>query len=548
MKRPRVQPNRSANRTETKWDSALAGWRGVLGSAYVITDRSVLNAAEKTTFATHQTVPAILRPASREQVQDCLRIATEFRVAVYPVSSGKNWGYGSGVPSQTRTAILDLSRINRIVDFSEDLAYVTVEPGVTQQQLHEFLQQKKSRLWMDATGSTPLSSLIGNTMERGFGHTPYGDHFAHSCALEVVLPTGECIKTGYGRYPDAKAAPLHRWGIGPTLDGLFSQSNLGVVTRMTIWLMPAPSYFQAFVFRCDKETQFAGILEALRELRLSGTLQSAVHIGNDYKVLGGLQQYPWFETNGKTPLLPAQMDKLRSELKIGVWNGSGGLYGTRTQVAEARRLLRTALRGKVNRLTFLDDRLLALSLRYAKPIRIFTGWDLSKTLTLLQPLYGLLKGVPTDSPLASAYWRKRIAPPAQMDPDRDGCGLLWFAPVLPATPQDVAAVRAVTVKVLLAAGFEPMISLTLINGRAISCVISISYDRAIPGEDQRAIDCYRQLAARVNEMGYYSYRLGIQSMTEMDSGDDYTALLQRLKSVIDPAGILSPGRYEAPTL
>jgi 4-cresol dehydrogenase (hydroxylating) len=531
---------------ETNWDSALAGWRGSLGSAYVITDRSVLSAAEKTTFATRQTVPAILRPSSREEVQNCLRIASRHHVALYPVSSGKNWGYGSGVPSRTSTAILDLSRMNRIVDFSEDLAYVTVEPGVTQKQLHEYLQQKKSRLWMDATGSTPLSSLIGNTMERGFGHTPYGDHFAHSCALEVVLPTGECIQTGYGRFPEAKAAPLYRWGLGPTLDGLFSQSNFGVVTRMTIWLMPAPPYFQAFVFRCDQESQFGAMLKALRELRLNGTLQSAVHVGNDYKVLGGLQQYPWVETNGKTPLLPAQMAKLRAQLKIGVWNGSGGLYGTRVQVAEARRLLRSALRGKVNRLTFLDDRLLALSLRYAKPIRLVTGWDLSKTLTLLQPLYGLLKGIPTDSPLASAYWRKRTPPPAQMDPDRDGCGLLWFAPVLPATPQDVTAVRAATTEILLSAGFEPMISLTLINGRAISCVISISYDRDIRGEDQRAIECYRQLAARVNEMGYYSYRLGIQSMAEMDSRDHYAALLHKLKSVIDPAGILSPGRYETP--
>ena len=56
---------------------------------------------------------------------------------------------------------------------------------------------------------------------------------------------------------------------------------------------------------------------------------------------------------------------------------------------------------------------------------------------------------------------------------------------------------------LLAAGFEPMISLSLINGRAIACVISISFDRAVPGEDLRAMTFYETLVERVNSMGYY---------------------------------------------
>lgn len=527
-----------------QWAAALVEWRGCLGAENVVTDRPALAAAATTTFATRQTIPAILRPGTRAEVQACLRIATRFRVAVYPVSSGKNWGYGSAVPTRTETAILDLSRMARILDFSEALAYVTVEPGVTQAQLLEFLTARGSKLWMDSTGSSPLASLVGNTMERGFGHTPYGDHFAHSCGLEVVLPDGDCVETGYGRFPDGKCAALHRWGVGATLDGLFSQSNFGVVTRMTIWLMPAPAYFQAFFFRCDATQPLGPVIEALSQLRLSGTLQSAVHVGNDYKVLGGLRQYPWEETGGETPLGLELMALIRKRLQIGVWNGSGGLYGTRRQVAEARRLVKAALRGKVSRLVFMDDRLLALSVRFAKPIQFFSGWDLSKALHLLQPLYGLLKGLPTGQPVGSAYWRKRTAPPAEMDPDRDGCGLLWFAPVVPATAADVEAVRGAIEEVLLDGGFEPMISLTLLNGRAIACVSSITYDRAVAGEDERAMACYERLAARVNGMGYYSYRLGVQSMAEIDLRDRYGELLRQIKEAVDPAGILSPGRYE----
>ena len=106
---------------------------------------------------------------------------TVFGVPVYPISSGKNWGYGSRVPAADGCILLDLGRMNRIVDFNEELAYVTVEPGVTQAQLYAFLRERGSNLWVDATGASPECSLIGNAVERGFGHTPYGDHFTNCC-------------------------------------------------------------------------------------------------------------------------------------------------------------------------------------------------------------------------------------------------------------------------------------------------------------------------------------------------------------------------------
>ena len=64
-----------------------------------------------------------------------MRIANRWKVAVYPISSGRNWGYGSRVPAADGCVLLDLGRMNQIVDFNEELGYVTVEPGVTQAQL-----------------------------------------------------------------------------------------------------------------------------------------------------------------------------------------------------------------------------------------------------------------------------------------------------------------------------------------------------------------------------------------------------------------------------
>ena len=155
-----------------------------------------------------------MRPGNRDEVQSVVRIANRFRVPIYPFSTGKNWGYGSRVPV-TDGVLLDLGRLNRILDFDESLAYVTLEPGVTQRQLFAFLRDRGSRLWMDATGASPDCSIIGNTLERGFGHTPMGDHCSNVCGLEVVLPTGDCIDTGFARFPSARTGALSRWGIGP---------------------------------------------------------------------------------------------------------------------------------------------------------------------------------------------------------------------------------------------------------------------------------------------------------------------------------------------
>ncbi len=370
---------------------ALTEFRRVLGNDFVSIKEDQLAAAERATFETSQEIPVILRPADRAQVSDTLRVANQFGVALYPISSGKNWGYGSRVPVETGCALLDLSRMNRITGFSEESGYVTVEPGVTQRALHEFLTERRSRLWMDATGSSPDCSLIGNAMERGFGHTPYSDHFANVCGLEVVLANGDVIETGLSGLPGSKTGPVYRWGVGPSVDGLFSQSNLGIVTRATIWLMPAPEYFQAFFFQGEGDESLAPLIDALRPLRLDGTLRSAVHIGNDYKVMGGIQQFPWGEP---MPLTPERMKHFQNALKFSRWSGSGALYGTTVQVAEARRLLRQALKGKVSRLRFMDDRMIRIASRFTRPYKMLTGLDLRRTLALVAPGLRLAAGTP----------------------------------------------------------------------------------------------------------------------------------------------------------
>ena len=521
-------------------------WLNLLGPEFFLRSSSSLREAETATFLTTQHILAVLRPADRGQIQECVRIANQSGVPLYPVSSGKNWGYGSRVPPVDGCALLDLSRLNKILDFSEKLGYVTVEPGVTQRQLFQFLKDKNSALWMDATGSSPDCSLIGNAMERGFGHTPYGDHYSCVCGLEVILPDGSIVETGAARFPGGTTASVDRWGVGPSLDGLFSQSNLGIVTRMSIWLMPKPDLFEAFFFRGTEANGLPSIIDSLQRLRLKDVLRSSMHIVNDYKVLGGLRQYPWAETNDATPLTPEMMARFRAHLTFGNWNVSGGLYGSKAQIAEAKRLLRQEFAGQSGKLQFLTEEKLQMALRFAKPFKLATGLDIRRTAKLVRPVMGLMRGEPMelDFALSSAYWRKRTPPPPNPDPDRDGCGLLWFAPTAPADGAKVQHLVQITVGLMLKHGFEPMISLTMLTARIVYSVLAITYDRSIPGEDEKAMACYRELEEECQRAGYYPYRSGIQSQGKGSlTGGSYGILLEKLKAAVDPNGILAPGRY-----
>ena len=85
-------------------------------------------------------------------------------------------------------------------------------------------------------------SVIGNTVDRGVGYTPYGDHFGMHCGFEIVLANGEVIRTGMGAMPGSNTWQLFPYGFGPYSDGLFTQSNFGIVTKMVCPGVAFPSH------------------------------------------------------------------------------------------------------------------------------------------------------------------------------------------------------------------------------------------------------------------------------------------------------------------
>lgn len=503
-----------------------------VGREHVLASEADVARAGTATFATSQSVVAVVRPASRQEVQACVKVARKHGATLYPVSRGKNWGLGSRVPPQGGAVLLDLGRLDRILAFDEDLAWVRVEPGVSFGQLYDFLRDRGSRLFANTTGASPHASVVGNALERGDGTGPYGDRAAYVCAIEAVLPTGEVVRTGFGRFDGTPLAPLHRWGVGPSLDGLFTQSNLGIVTEMTLWLSPLPRALAAVRFSIKDPARLGALTDALRGLRLDGTLRSVVGIWNDYRVLSTRQQYPWDLTGGGTPLTRAVLDTMRDEWGGATWFGLTALYAPSAAVG-------AALGAHVeSTLAPLVD-YLSVEAHAGEPAsgnELFSGDD---------PAFMFLQGIPHEGSLRSVYWRKRTPVPDDPDPERDRCGVVWACPALPFRGADVAEAARIVEPLMLDHGFEPLVAMVAQSERCIYLVPLIIYDRDVPGEDERAMACHDALLSALAASGYLPYRLGIQSMNAAPApNDDSIAVIQRLKHAFDPDDILAPGRYD----
>ncbi|AVR96866.1 FAD-binding oxidoreductase [Pseudoduganella armeniaca] len=529
--------------------AALAAWRAALGVERVVTDPSLL-AQYAASTAGWSTMPlAVLRPHSTDEVVQVVRAAAAERVPLYPVSAGRNWGYGDACALSDGHAIVDLSGMNRILEADAELAYVVIEPGVTQQQLSRYLLEQGLPLWMDCTGAGPDTSLVGNILERGFGHSPYGNRFQSVAGMRIVLADGDVVDTGFGHFPTAMNGRVYPYGVGPHVDGLFTQSNFGIVTSLGLWLMPQTTALNHFLCAVPAHEDIAAVIDALRPLRLDGTLRSILHIGNDLRVLSGGMTYPRELAGATGPLPDAIRADLRQAAGIGAWTVSGALYGNADQVAAARRALRRALRPTAARPQFLDERKLDAGALLARLLgNSGPGRRLAARVALGRALFDMNRGMPNGRFLAGAYWRRRggLPPgfPAGANPALDNCGMLWVSPVLPMRGADLLRVHALAEPIFHAHRFDLFATFSMINERALGGVLTVAYDKEDPDEAARARACYQQLFDTLVGAGYIPYRVGLQSMAALDNGDDaYWRMVGRIKAALDPNGIIAPGRY-----
>lgn len=531
---------------------AIKEWKLILTDDFVQTSPDYLKQVETATFHTTAKVHAIISPTSVQKLKECLYVANKYKTPLYPISQGMNYGYGSKVPSCDHSAIVDLGRMNNIISFDSKQGVLTVEPGVTFQQAFEFLKQQGTNYTLAGTGAPPTASLIGNAVERGIGKGLASNRIDNICNLEVILPTGESFTTGLGRYKNSKGIGLTKSVPGPLFDGFFTQSNLGIITKMSFWLTPLPENFQTFIFAVQDEAKLPLIVDALHDLKQRDILRSSATLFNSYRMLGFMGKYPWDLHDGKTTL-PDQvaMNVLKQSMPVAAfWYGDGALYSNSSAQARAeRKLVKKALKGLVKNLTFFYEPKVSV-LKFCSEFLSKLGVSLPLQMLDLFFKKSLYTGhlIPKEITLGSTYFRMKSARPSpeKMDPCLDNCGIYWMGPIVPFDGVNVEAAISIIKETITQYGFEPAMTLQMITSRQIDIIVSIAFDRTILGEDKKAKACHDELLRKLIVEGFYPYRLGIQSQSLLPSpDDDYCFLIEKIKKALDPNDILAPGRYDS---
>jgi FAD/FMN-containing dehydrogenase len=156
----------------------------------------------------------------------------------------------------------------------------------------------------------------------------------------------------------------------------------------------------------------------------------------------------------------------------------------------------------------------------------------------------LMEGIPGEVALPLAYWKSGAVPAAPLDPARDGCGLLWYAPIVPMRAGDVRRFVDLMRSICTEHGFEAPITLTSVSDRSFGSTVPLLFARDDREACRRADVCWRALFEAGRRAGFVPYRLHPRYMPLLAEANlPFWATARRIRNALDPQGLLCPGRY-----
>jgi 4-cresol dehydrogenase (hydroxylating) len=477
----------------------LSAWRDTVGAEWVFTSPEDVG-LYRDAYSPYWDEPeervasAAVAPQTVEQVQAVVRVANQYKVPLYAISTGRNLAYGGSAPVYSGSVVLDLKRMNRVLEVNERNAYALVEPGVSYFDLYEHITKANLDVWIDPP-DPGWGSVIGNALDGGGGWTasPFRDHFGSHCGMEVVLANGEVVRTGMGALPNAKSWQHNKWGYGPWVDGLFRQGNMGVVTKMGFYLMPRPEAMQSATVVVTRGEDAVPLIDTLNLLENQHVVNGSTQLfgsGNQWQV-----QVPIY---GPEKVVRAQMEYCKEQF------------------------------AKIPNSRFTEGELVRTPLDAAARARVrlvnFGIPDLS-TFQMLGRNQG------------------NQNPPG---------GHIGFSPIIPRTGEALLEYSQFYRENLPAVSeggtlrFQGPVFMTNWERTLVAMIMfPIGKDKAMNAKMRAAFEKWVQLAA---DRGWAEYRApavfqDLVAKTYSYNNNSLTRLRESIKDAVDPNGILSPGRY-----
>ena len=461
----------------------------------------------------------VISPATVEEVQEIVRLASRHRVPIWTFSQGRNNAYGGPAPVVGGSVVLNLRRMNRILDVNADRATALVEPGVRFFDLYDHLRAEGHRLWSSAP-DLGWGSIVGNALECGVGYTVHGDHASRICGMEVVLPDGELLRTGLGAMAASTAWQAHPRGYGPSHDGLFKQSSLGIVSKMGIWLMPEPECYLSGGIAVPRKEDLPVLIDAIRPLLLDGTIQNQPAIGHALFIASIMDGAPSRAEifDGPGPVPEQVIESVAEQLGLGRWNMRFALYGNESIVRARFRRVQAAVSHIAGVRVFEET---------------FAGSEVHDRATSQNAQ--VQAGIPSLDLMKALDWYSG-----------EGGGHLDFSLITPLRGASATVVHAMMDRMMAGTGldWDPAM---ILSGR---CMINVAQLYFHPDDvvgARAAFAIAPDLIREARRLGFGVYRTHVALMDVAADQFDFAdhalrRLNERLKDAIDPVGILAPGK------
>lgn len=465
----------------------------------------------KTLSRTSRNVPCLLKPGSIEGLRQIVATATKHQCPIYPISRGKNWGYGAHLPVQNGSTIVSLERLRKIGPCLPESNKIYLEPGVSQEDLYNYLKNNYPQFTFNVTAGGSDTSILGNCLERGIGY--YRSRANELHGLQVLTIQGEFIQQN----PDLWH-PSHPEGVGAGWEGLFFQSNFGIITGGWFTLIPKQdSGIFISLLNADLDT----LIEDFRTLYRHQVLDEITHIGDPGRkeyVLKGLiaKKFP----NLSSQQIAQVIQQHGSDAFQGVTAVHGRAPVNKARVKEIKKLISPSTDLKAFTPKTVEQ---IASISRWVPIPYFR--NLGIFLESVGELLKLSEGEPSNIGHLSIKMKGT-------DPNLAEESAVYLNATLPNDRNATQELR----KLLDLSGYKYSITYIVDTRQSISAIITIHFENAVAPPVQEALG---HLTKALIEKGFPPYRSGIDQMEHLEM----PPINKKLKHFFDPENLISPGRY-----
>jgi glycolate oxidase len=443
----------------------------IVGEGNVVVGEEELRryARDASPFVGHAPMAAV-RPGSVEEVQSIVRWASSTGTPLYVRSCGTSlWG---AVPMRPDSVVVDMRRMNRIIEVDEASLSVRVEPGATFFELEGELAKRGLGILVEPENWHGCVGGNFSSHGSGWGTGPNVSNQADAVlGLRVVLPDGKLLTTGSMASPWSNHQ-FYRYSLANDLTGLFagSEGTLGVIVELALKVEEAPRGIGLAVYTFRDLGEAARALYRIRRARIS-TIYAYLAAGWTLDILYP-EGAPW---DHRLRVIVASPTQEQADIEMRRLREAVGPGGEYQGPAEAERLLR-------EKDAWVREFAYKAGMRAALMVHVPLGslGDYMRTFesfaSHVSDEYGLRMGL---------------------------------------------------------GGF--------LTDRSFVSVLAIYFDPRSEESRSRAIAAWNDVKVRALESGAVPYRIGGIWGDQMPRMGEYYEVLRRLKSALDPRGIMSPG-------